>query len=70
MALATIQSRSRQYRPLHARSQGNLRAMRSNSLLPNAKVQDMLREIAFVLHATRRISNAMLEAHPDAKSQT
>lgn len=31
---------------------GNL----STSLVPRAKVQDMLLEIAFVLHATRRIA--------------
>lgn len=33
----------------------------ATALVPKAKVQEMLREIAFVLHTTRRISREMME---------
>ena len=67
MPIATIQSRCRHHGPLHAHPEENRRARGSTTLVPEAKVQDMLLEIAFVLHATRRISNEIREAKADAE---
>jgi len=67
MTTTMTQSRCRCHAPLHTRPQGHLRARHSTPLVPKAKVQEMLREIAFVLHATRRISTSKLEANPDVK---
>jgi hypothetical protein len=56
MATATLQSRFH-----HNRTHRTLKTQRSTTLVPKAKVEDMLREIAFVLHATRRISQEIRE---------
>jgi len=57
MATATLLSL-----PSHARPQRTRKPQRSTTLVPKEKVENMLREIAFVLHATRRISQEIREA--------
>jgi hypothetical protein len=42
-----------------------LKAQRSSTLVPKAKVEEMLRKIAFVLHATRRISQEIQQVRPE-----
>jgi hypothetical protein len=50
------------HRPQHNRKPRVSRPDRSTTLVPRARVEEMLREIAFVLHATRRISQEIREA--------
>lgn len=60
MVLTQIKSSCRHQPSRH--SQVALRSRRATALVPKAKVQEMLREIAFVLHATRRISRDVRES--------
>jgi hypothetical protein len=46
-----------------------VRTRRPTALVPKARVQEMLREIAFVLHATRRISREIIESMPIAEER-
>jgi hypothetical protein len=43
-------------------------AKRPERLVPEAKVKEMLREIAFVLHATRRLSKEISEPNTCAQA--
>lgn len=44
-------------------------AKRSATRVSKGKAEDLLREIAFILQATRRISKAIVEANPNAEAQ-
>lgn len=63
----TLTKSPRLYQPsrhaqVHLRTKpATARTNPATALVPKAKVQEMLREIAFVLHATRRISREMME---------
>jgi hypothetical protein len=57
MATATLQPRSP-----HTCTRRNRKCRTSTSVAPKEQVESMLREIAFVLHATRRISQEIRDA--------
>ena len=61
MAMTQMLSRSPQRSSVQAPAKVRPMAKRPSPLVPEAKVKEMLRDIAFVLHVTRRLSKEIRE---------
>lgn len=67
MATATLQTRTRLHKSVRTCSRQMPEGERTNPQVSTAQVKDMLREIAFVLQATRKISQEIRDGQKTAQ---